>query len=172
MQALKASGNGLAQLNLSETRLSVDPERDIASMMKVETSVSPDRSGLNVAIAYTWAPFFAHTFDGKVLPIRVSAKAVLASQALADALEIHLEGPSLPLLNHLHLFGNAMSSVGKGVLKAAAKDPTYLRKLHEKDLKKNSRPVGVAKNPRTLVPRPGVKGEEAYTPTLWIGKNK
>ena len=41
--------------------------------------------------------------------------------ALADALEIHLEGPSLPLLNHLHLFGNAMSSVGKGVLQAAAK---------------------------------------------------
>ena len=28
----------------------------------------------------------------------------------------------------------------------------------EKDLKKNSRPVGVAKNPRTLVPRPGVEG--------------
>ncbi|MBO6816426.1 MAG: hypothetical protein JJ891_16340 [Rhizobiaceae bacterium] len=56
-------------------------QSDIASMMKVETSVSPDRSGLNVAIAYTWAPFFAHTFDGKVLPIRVSAKAVLASQA-------------------------------------------------------------------------------------------
>ena len=42
----------------------------------------------------------------------------------------------------------------------------------EKDLKKNSRPVGVAKNPRTLVPRPGVEGEEAYVPTLWIGKNK
>ena len=41
--------------------------------------------------------------------------------ALADALEIHIEGPSLALLNHLHLFGNAMSSVGKGVLKAAAK---------------------------------------------------
>ena len=42
----------------------------------------------------------------------------------------------------------------------------------EKDLKKNSRPVGVAKNPRTLVPRPGVEGEEAYKPTLWIGKQK
>ena len=42
----------------------------------------------------------------------------------------------------------------------------------EQDLKKNSRPVGVAKNPRTLVPRPGVEGEEAYTPTLWIGKQK
>lgn len=42
----------------------------------------------------------------------------------------------------------------------------------EKDLKKNSRPVGVSKNPRTLIPRPGVEGEEAYTPTLWIGKKK
>ena len=42
----------------------------------------------------------------------------------------------------------------------------------EKDLKKNSRPVGVAKNPRTLVPRPGAEGEDAYTPPLWIGKQK
>jgi hypothetical protein len=42
----------------------------------------------------------------------------------------------------------------------------------EKDLKKNSRPVGVTKNPRTLIPRSGVEGEEAYTPTLWIGKKK
>ena len=47
-----------------------------------------------------------------------------------------------------------------------------LMKEFEQDLKKNSRPVGVAKNPRTLVPRPGVEGEEAYTPTLWIGKQK
>jgi len=30
----------------------------------------------------------------------------------------------------------------------------------------NCRPVGVAKNPRTLLPRPGVEGEEAYAPTL------
>ena len=35
-----------------------------------------------------------------------------------------------------------------------------------KDLAKNSRPVGLAKNPRTLVPRPGVVGEEAFRPTL------
>ena len=42
----------------------------------------------------------------------------------------------------------------------------------ERDLKKNSRPVGVAKDPKTLVPRPGAKGEDAYTPTLWIGKTK
>jgi arylsulfatase A-like enzyme len=34
------------------------------------------------------------------------------------------------------------------------------------DLEKNSRPVGIATNPRTLVPRPGVEGEEAYRPTL------
>jgi hypothetical protein len=42
----------------------------------------------------------------------------------------------------------------------------------EQDIKKNSRPIGKAKNPRTLVPRPGAEGEDAYTPTLWIGKKK
>ena len=44
-----------------------------------------------------------------------------------------------------------------------------LRKLlndFKTDLAKNSREVGVAKNPRTLVPRPGVDGEEGYRPTL------
>ena len=34
------------------------------------------------------------------------------------------------------------------------------------------RPVGIAKNPRTLLPRPGVEGEEAYTPTLSLGRRK
>jgi arylsulfatase A-like enzyme len=29
---------------------------------------------------------------------------------------------------------------------------------------KNCRPVGVAKNPRTLLPRPGVEGDAAYAP--------
>jgi arylsulfatase A len=42
----------------------------------------------------------------------------------------------------------------------------------ERDLKKNSRPIGKAKNPRTLLPRPGVEGEDAYTPTLLIGRQK
>ena len=40
--------------------------------------------------------------------------------------------------------------------------------LLQKDLAENSRPVGLAENPRTLVPRPGVKGEEGYEPTLSI----
>jgi len=35
----------------------------------------------------------------------------------------------------------------------------------------NCRPVGVAKNPRTLVPRPGVESEEGYRPTLSLGRN-
>ncbi len=46
-----------------------------------------------------------------------------------------------------------------------------LRKLLSEfnaDLLKNSRKVGVAKNPRTLVPRPGADGEEGYRPTLSI----
>jgi arylsulfatase A-like enzyme len=60
----------------------------------------------------------------------------------------------------------------------ANKHPNVVKRLKgymnefENDLKKNSRPIGKAKNPRTLVPRPGVEGEDAYTPTLWIGKTK
>ena len=60
----------------------------------------------------------------------------------------------------------------------AAKHPNMVKRLtgymnrFEQDLKKNSRPIGKAKNPRTLVPRPGAEGEDAYTPTLWIGKTK
>ena len=53
-------------------------------------------------------------------------------------------------------------------------NPEIIKKLRglladfQKDLAKNSRPVGLAENPRTLVPRPGVKGEEGYKPTLSI----
>ncbi len=56
----------------------------------------------------------------------------------------------------------------------AQANPEVVKKLRglladfQKDLAKNSRPVGLAKNPRTLVPRPGVKGEEGYKPTLSI----
>ena len=60
----------------------------------------------------------------------------------------------------------------------AAKHPEIVKRLtaymnkFEQDIKKNSRPIGKAKNPRTLVPRPGAEGEDAYTPTLLIGKTK
>ena len=37
-----------------------------------------------------------------------------------------------------------------------------------RDLSQNSRPVGIEKKSRTLVPRPGAKGEDAYRPTLSI----
>jgi arylsulfatase A len=53
-------------------------------------------------------------------------------------------------------------------------NPKIVKKLRgylddfQKDLATNSRPVGLVQNPRTLVPRPGVKGEEAYKPTLSI----
>jgi arylsulfatase A-like enzyme len=40
------------------------------------------------------------------------------------------------------------------------------------DLAENSRPVGFAENSRTLVPRPGVEGEEGYLPTLSLPKPK
>ena len=39
------------------------------------------------------------------------------------------------------------------------------------DLEKNSRPVGMATSPRTLAPRPGVEGEEAYRPTLSLPRD-
>ena len=54
----------------------------------------------------------------------------------------------------------------------AAEHPEVVSKLRrmlgefEADLEANSRPVGVAQNSRTIVPRPGVDGEEAYRPTL------
>jgi arylsulfatase A len=40
----------------------------------------------------------------------------------------------------------------------------------EAELGKGMRPVGVVKNSRTLVPRPGVKGEEGFRPTLSLKK--
>ena len=36
----------------------------------------------------------------------------------------------------------------------------------------NVRPVGVAQNPRTLVPRPGVNGEAGFVPTLKLGRQR
>ncbi len=56
----------------------------------------------------------------------------------------------------------------------AQANPAVVKRLRglladfRKDLAKNSRPVGLAKNARTLVPRPGVKGEEGFKPTLLI----
>ena len=56
----------------------------------------------------------------------------------------------------------------------AQANPEIIKKLRglladfQKDLAKNSRPVGLVENPRTLVPRPGVKGKEGYKPTLSI----
>jgi arylsulfatase A-like enzyme len=54
-------------------------------------------------------------------------------------------------------------------------DVARLRQLlreFEADLTQNSRPVGVAENPRTLVPRPGVDGEEGFRPTLSLPQRK
>lgn len=43
-------------------------------------------------------------------------------------------------------------------------------KAFKADIAKNSRPVGIVENPRTMLPRPGVKGEAAFKPTLLIKK--
>jgi hypothetical protein len=40
-----------------------------------------------------------------------------------------------------------------------------------KDISENSRPVGTAPDSRTLVPRPGVKGDEGFIPTLQLGES-
>lgn len=59
----------------------------------------------------------------------------------------------------------------------AAKHPDLVAKLQRMlddfvaDISKNSRPVGVASNPRTLVPRPGVEGDEGYRPTLSLPRS-
>lgn len=60
----------------------------------------------------------------------------------------------------------------------ATKNPAVVQKLNAmldefvKDIADHSRPVGIAKNPRTLVPRPGVEGEEGFLPTLSLQKKK
>ena len=60
----------------------------------------------------------------------------------------------------------------------ASEHPEVVTKLKkamdafEASLVANLRPVGVAKNPRTLVARPGVEGEEGFRPTLELGAIK
>lgn len=59
----------------------------------------------------------------------------------------------------------------------AAENPDIVKRLEamleefRKDIAENSRPVGVAENSRTLVPRPGVEGPEGFLPTLSLGQN-
>ncbi|MFO7904244.1 MAG: sulfatase-like hydrolase/transferase [Pirellulaceae bacterium] len=54
----------------------------------------------------------------------------------------------------------------------AARHPEVVKRLQgymdqfEAEIRKNARPVGVAEDPRTLLPRPGVQGEKAFAPTL------
>jgi arylsulfatase A-like enzyme len=58
----------------------------------------------------------------------------------------------------------------------AAKHPGVVKRLQshldvfDAEIRKTARPVGVAHNPRTLLPRPGVEGEEAFAPTLSLKK--
>jgi len=58
----------------------------------------------------------------------------------------------------------------------AAANPEVVRRLtgymdaFDKEVIENGRPIGVEKNPRTLVPRPGAEGEDAYRPTLSLGR--
>ena len=58
----------------------------------------------------------------------------------------------------------------------AARNPKVVRRLRkmlsefDAEIKREARPVGVAKNARTMVPRPGILGEQGYAPTLSLGK--
>jgi arylsulfatase A len=60
----------------------------------------------------------------------------------------------------------------------AAEHPEVVQRLRgyldafEAEIRENSRPVGIALNPRTLLPRPGVEGDEAFAPTLSLKKAK
>jgi arylsulfatase A-like enzyme len=67
------------------------------------------------------------------------------------------------------------SDVGE-TTNVAAKHPDVVKRLQgyldefEAQIRRDARPVGVAQNPRTLLPRPGVDGEEGFAPTLSLGK--
>lgn len=56
----------------------------------------------------------------------------------------------------------------------AAEQPEVVKRLQgymdqfEAEIQKNARRVGVADNPKTLLPRPGVQGVKAYAPTLSV----
>ncbi|MEM7012891.1 MAG: sulfatase [Verrucomicrobiota bacterium] len=56
--------------------------------------------------------------------------------------------------------------------------PDIVKKLRamldefQADIDANSRPVGVAENSRTMVPRPGVEGDKGFLPTLSLPKPK
>ncbi len=58
----------------------------------------------------------------------------------------------------------------------AAAHPEVVQRLRryldefEAEIRENSRPVGIAQDPRTLLPRPGVEGDEAFAPTLSLKK--
>ncbi|MFP6867242.1 MAG: hypothetical protein VCA35_14970, partial [Roseibacillus sp.] len=60
----------------------------------------------------------------------------------------------------------------------AAQHPEVVARLQkvmdtfDEEMVRNSRPVGVAKNSRTLVARPGVEGEEGFRPTLSLKATK
>jgi hypothetical protein len=54
--------------------------------------------------------------------------------------------------------GEAPEGIHERVRKGPQKELASHRKTQE------------PKNPRTLVPRPGAEGEDAYTPTLWVGE--
>ncbi len=70
---------------------------------------------------------------------------------------------------------NLIDDIGE-TKNVAKKHPEVVKRLtrylneFEKEIQENARPVGIAKNPSTLLPRPGVEGEEAYAPTLSIKK--
>ncbi|MBN2132134.1 MAG: sulfatase [Sedimentisphaerales bacterium] len=59
----------------------------------------------------------------------------------------------------------------------AADHPDVVQRLtrtmdeFEAEITRNARPIGVAENPRTLLPRPGVEGEQAYAPTLSLPRD-
>ncbi|MEM7231591.1 MAG: sulfatase [Planctomycetota bacterium] len=57
----------------------------------------------------------------------------------------------------------------------AKQNPRVVKRLEglmnrfDSEIRRNARPVGVSRMPKTLVPRPGVSGPEAFTPTLDLG---
>jgi len=137
------------------------------------------------ATAMDLLPTFAHLAGGKVPRDRVIDGKDIRPLLLGTA------GASSP---HDRLFyhrGTALQAVRSGPWKlfangelynleedlgeqhnVAAQHPEVVARLSgymdafRKDISENFRPAGWVENSRTLLPRPGVEGEEAYAPTL------
>lgn len=91
--------------------------------LATDTEVSFDENTVKVDLAYTWKPFLAHLFDTTALPIRVTATATLAGEALTCIVglmqpqtfakaSIHLDNKSSVRADNCAVYSNSVSRYG------------------------------------------------------------